>query len=100
MCLNHEFVESASESQWQLCQESGESSWVIIFVVFYLEDSTKDNIIVGITHLHAYTVLARQRVVILPFTQCSRLKSSMPFKRDLDLQNMPLKATLQNATPN
>ena len=34
------------------------------------------------------------------YKQCSRLKSSMPFNHDLALQNIPLKTTLQNATPN
>jgi hypothetical protein len=32
--------------------------------------------------------------------QCSKMKSSMPFKLDLALQNISLKITLQNATPN
>jgi len=33
--------------------------------------------------------------------QCSRLKSSMPFNRNLALQNIPLlNTTLHNATPN
>ena len=32
--------------------------------------------------------------------QCSRLKSSIPFKRNSALQNTPLKITLQNAIPN
>ena len=32
--------------------------------------------------------------------QCSRLKASMPFKCNLALQNVPLKTTLPNATPN
>src|ERR1700738_4496830 len=80
--LRHKFLESMTINLPCVINRVGWESGPCIFPLWYIV----------LVHIFYHTCPMKQDVMklILELGQCSRLKSSMPFKRDLALQNIPL----------